>query len=54
MNIKDRKEHNGIYCSVKDLLLFSDLINSKMPTVDNSLFAVFDSIKADITDSELF
>ena len=46
MNIKDGKERNGIYCFVKELLLFADFINSKMPSVENSLFAIFDSIKA--------
>ena len=53
MNIEDGKEHNGIYCFVKELLLFARFINSKMPTVDNSLFEI-NSIKANITDSELF
>ena len=53
MNIKDGKEHNGIFCFVKELLLFARFINSKMPTVDNSLFEI-NSIKANITDSELF
>ena len=53
MNIKDGKEHNGIYCFVKELLLFARFINSKMPSVDNSLFEM-NSIKANITDSELF
>ena len=54
MNIKDGKKHNGIYCFVKELLLFAEFINSKMPTVDNCLFAIYDSIRANITDSELF
>ena len=53
MNIKDGKEHNGIYCFVKELLLFARFINSKMPSVDNSLFEM-NPIKANITDSELF
>ena len=53
MNIKDGEEHNGIYCFVKELLLFARFVNSKMPTVDNSLFEIH-SIKANITDSELF
>ena len=53
MNIKDGEEHNGIFCFVKELLLFARFINSKMPTVDNSLFEI-NSIKANITDSELF
>ena len=37
MNIKVGKEHNGIYCFVKKLLLFAHFINSKMLMVDNSL-----------------
>ena len=53
MNIKDGEEQNGIYCWVKELLLFARFVNSKMPTVDNSLFEIH-SIKANITDSELF
>ena len=53
MNIKDGEEQNGIYCWVKELLLFARFVNSKMPTVDNSLFEIH-SIKGNITDSELF
>ena len=53
MNIKDGKEHNGVYCFVKELLLFARFINSKMPSVDNALFEM-NPIKANITDSELF
>ena len=53
MNIKDGEEHNGIYCFVKELLLFARFVNSKIPTVDNSLFEIH-SIKGNITDSELF
>ena len=53
MNIKDGKEHNGVYCFVKELLLFAHFINLKMPSVDNSLFEM-NPIKANITDSELF
>ena len=53
MNIKNGEEQNGIYCWVKELLLFARFVNSKMPTVDNSLFEIH-SIKGNITDSELF
>lgn len=53
MNIKDGEEHNGIYCFVKELLLFARFINSLVSTVDDSLFEM-SSIKANITDSELF
>jgi hypothetical protein len=52
MTIKDGEEHNGIYCFVKELLLFARSINSKMSTVDNSLFEI-SSIKANIIDSEI-
>ena len=53
VNIKDGKEHNGVYCFVKELLFYVRFINSLVPTVDDSLFEM-SSIKANITDSELF
>ena len=53
MNIKDGEERNGINCFVKELLAFTQFINSKVKIVDDELF-ITNSIRNDLSDMDLF
>ena len=51
--LKDGKQHNGITCFVKELIILAGFINSKQALVDDVLFKT-NSIKCDLNDKELF
>ena len=53
MNIKDNEERNGINCFIKELLIFTQFVNSKVAIVDDELF-ITSSIRNNLSDIELF
>ena len=53
VNVREGVEHNGVYCFLKELLIFARFINQKCPIVDDVLFQTT-TIRSDMTDEELF
>ena len=53
VNTREGVEQNGVYCFLKELLIFARFINLKYPIVDDMLFQTT-TIRNDMTDEELF
>ena len=53
MNIKDAEEPKGINCFIKELLMFALFFNSKILSVDDTVFQTNTS-RNDLADTDLF